>query len=148
MSAWTSASTTSGVTSRRRSISAPCASSKGCRARARSGALVVIDGTRVSMPAYCLLGSRHSSGASRLARCSEEQGLRHWRDVAPTLYDAGNERVPEEVRMTSRLSRRAVLAAPLAAMAVPARAQDGYPKAPVKSSSPRRPAGRPTSWHA
>ena len=43
--------------------------------------------------------------------------------------------------MTSRLSRRAVLAAPLAAMAVPAGAQDGYPKAPVKIVIPSAPGG-------
>ncbi len=61
--------------------------------------------------------------------------------MAPTLYDAGNESVLEEVRMTSHLSRRAVLAAPLAAMAVPARAQEGYPKAPVKIVIPSAPGG-------
>src|ERR1700730_16580006 len=44
------ASTTSGVSSRRRSISAPCASSSACTARARCGALAArAGGTRVSM---------------------------------------------------------------------------------------------------
>jgi tripartite-type tricarboxylate transporter receptor subunit TctC len=43
--------------------------------------------------------------------------------------------------MTFRVSRRALLAAPLAAMAVPARAQEGYPKAPVKIIVPAAPGG-------
>ncbi|CAN5240433.1 tripartite tricarboxylate transporter substrate binding protein [soil metagenome] len=43
--------------------------------------------------------------------------------------------------MMTRLSRRAVLAAPLAAISVPARAQDGYPKAPVKLVVPAAPGG-------
>lgn len=43
--------------------------------------------------------------------------------------------------MTTRLSRRAVLAASLAAISVPARAQDGYPKAPVKLVVPAAPGG-------
>jgi tripartite-type tricarboxylate transporter receptor subunit TctC len=43
--------------------------------------------------------------------------------------------------MTTRLSRRAVLAAPLAAMALPAWAQDGYPKQPVKVVIPSAPGG-------
>jgi tripartite-type tricarboxylate transporter receptor subunit TctC len=43
--------------------------------------------------------------------------------------------------MTTRLSRRAVLAAPLAAISVPARAQEGYPKAPVKLVVPSAPGG-------
>ena len=42
--------------------------------------------------------------------------------------------------MTSRVSRRALLAAPLL-MAAPARAQDGYPKAPVKIIVPAAPGG-------
>lgn len=43
--------------------------------------------------------------------------------------------------MTTRLSRRAVLAAPFAAISLPARAQDGYPKAPVKLVVPAAPGG-------
>ena len=43
--------------------------------------------------------------------------------------------------MTLRVSRRALLAAPLAAMAVPARAQEGYPRAPVKIIVPAAPGG-------
>jgi tripartite-type tricarboxylate transporter receptor subunit TctC len=43
--------------------------------------------------------------------------------------------------MATRLFRRSVLAAPLAAMAVAARAQDGYPKAPVKLVVPSAPGG-------
>ena len=42
--------------------------------------------------------------------------------------------------MTSRVSRRTLLAAPMV-MALPARAQDGYPKAPVKIIVPAAPAG-------
>jgi tripartite-type tricarboxylate transporter receptor subunit TctC len=51
------------------------------------------------------------------------------------------KRVPEDVRMTSRLSRRALLAAPLPLLAVPARAQDGYPRQPVKIVIPSAPGG-------
>jgi len=43
--------------------------------------------------------------------------------------------------MTLRVSRRTLLAAPLAAMAVPARAQEGYPRAPVKIIVPAAPGG-------
>lgn len=43
--------------------------------------------------------------------------------------------------MTSRLSRRAVLAAPLPLLAGPARAQDGYPRQPVKVVIPAAPGG-------
>ena len=43
--------------------------------------------------------------------------------------------------MTFRVSRRALLAAPLVAMAAPARAQEGYPRAPVKIVVPAAPAG-------
>jgi tripartite-type tricarboxylate transporter receptor subunit TctC len=43
--------------------------------------------------------------------------------------------------MTSRLSRRAVLAASFSALAAPAVAQDGYPKAPVRIIVPAPPAG-------
>jgi tripartite-type tricarboxylate transporter receptor subunit TctC len=42
--------------------------------------------------------------------------------------------------MTVRVSRRALLAAPLA-LAVPARAQDGWPRAPVKIIIPAAPGG-------
>lgn len=43
--------------------------------------------------------------------------------------------------MTSGLSRRGLLAASLSAVAAPALAQDGYPKAPVKLILPAPPAG-------
>ena len=43
--------------------------------------------------------------------------------------------------MTTRLSRRVLLAASLSAMAMPGRAQDGYPKAPVKLVVPSAPGG-------
>jgi tripartite-type tricarboxylate transporter receptor subunit TctC len=42
--------------------------------------------------------------------------------------------------MTVRVSRRALLAAPMV-MALPARAQDGWPKAPVKINIPSAPGG-------
>jgi len=43
--------------------------------------------------------------------------------------------------MTTRLLRRALLAVSLSAMALPGRAQDGYPKAPVKLVVPSAPGG-------
>jgi tripartite-type tricarboxylate transporter receptor subunit TctC len=43
--------------------------------------------------------------------------------------------------MTTRLSRRALLAASLPLLSVPARAQDGYPKQPVKVVIPSAPGG-------
>ena len=43
--------------------------------------------------------------------------------------------------MKIRLSRRALVAASLSAMAVPGRAEDGYPKAPVKLVVPSAPGG-------
>src|SRR3954454_8859397 len=45
------------------------------------------------------------------------------------------------MRIPTRLSRRAVLAAPLAATALPARAQAAYPSQPVKVVIPSAPGG-------
>jgi hypothetical protein len=58
------------------------------------------------------------------------RGLRHWRDAACALYDAGNEKRPDEVRMTTPLCRRAVLAAPLAAIVLPHERRTAIPGSP------------------
>ena len=57
-----SASTTSGVSSRRRSISGPCASSSACTARARSGALARTGETRFCIRHFLGFASVDYSG--------------------------------------------------------------------------------------
>ena len=91
-----SASTTSGVSSRRRSISGPCASSSACTARARSGALAASAGGRkISMNVSSAFRSaRDASGVKCGQRRDRRLDLLHRRDDALSRCGRSLARTP------------------------------------------------------